>query len=102
MNDRRPTVSIISDILVPNGFTPNNDGLNDVLRPLTLGIRDFHYFRVFNRWGQTVFVTRDPGQGWNGQVAGQDQELSTYIWEAEGVDFNGNLIRRKGTVVLIK
>ncbi len=91
-----------SDILVPNGFTPNNDGLNDVLRPLTLGIRDFHYFRVFNRWGQTVFVTRDPGQGWNGQVAGQDQELSTYIWEAEGVDFNGNLIRRKGTVVLIK
>ncbi len=91
-----------ADILVPKAFTPNHDGNNDILHAIPLGIRDFHYFLVINRWGQQVFRTQDPSKGWDGLVGGLEQELSTYIWEAEGVDYYGKWIHRKGTVLLIR
>ena len=63
------TIKIYStiDIIVPNGFTPNGDGHNDILRVNLFGIRDFEYFTVFNRWGQRIFYTSDPGKGGTGR-----------------------------------
>ncbi len=90
------------DIYVPSGFTPNNDGLNDVLRPVPVGIQDFKFFRVFNRWGQMVFSTQDPKRGWDGRINGTQQGTSTYAWVAEGIDYKGNLVIRKGVVTIIR
>ncbi|MEQ1676151.1 MAG: choice-of-anchor L domain-containing protein [Chitinophagaceae bacterium] len=89
------------EIYVPTGFTPDNNGLNDILRPVSVGIREFRYFRVFNRWGELVFSTKDIRRGWDGQVDGIAQVTGTYIWMAEGIDYNGNTVARKGVVTII-
>lgn len=90
------------DIFVPNGFTPNGDGHNELLKAIPVGIRRFDYFRVFNRWGQLVFSTQDPSRGWDGKINGIYQEGSAFVWMAAGTDFLGNPIQRKGTVVLVR
>lgn len=90
------------DIYVPSGFTPNNDGLNDLLSPIAVGIKEFRFFRVFNRWGQMIYHTQDPKRGWDGKINGAIQPTGTYIWIAEGIDYKGNLVNRKGSVTIIR
>jgi gliding motility-associated-like protein len=87
---------------VPDGFTPDGNGRNDALKPLLRGIRQLHYFRVYNRWGQLVFETADAGIGWNGKWQGKEQDGGVYVWMLEVTDFNGRRFRRSGTVTLIR
>jgi gliding motility-associated-like protein len=95
-------VYALADIFVPSAFTPNNDGHNDLLHALPVSIRDFKYLTVFNRWGQRVFTTTNPGIGWDGTFNGTEMPVGTYVWMAAGVDYTGKLIERKGTVILIR
>jgi gliding motility-associated-like protein len=95
-------VFMTPEIYVPTGFTPNGDGKNDFLRAMPVGIKKFNYFRVFNRWGQMVFSTSSERQGWDGKISGKVQSTEVFIWIAEGVDFTGNKIFRKGTTILIR
>ncbi len=88
------------DIFVPTGFAP--EGRNRVLRPIPVGISQFEYFRVFNRWGQLVFETREAGRGWDGTIGGKPQDSGTYAWMVSGRDFTGKLVQKKGTSVLIR
>jgi gliding motility-associated-like protein len=90
------------EIYVPSGFTPNNDGLNDVLRPIAVGIKEFRFFRVFNRWGQLIFSTQDPQRGWDGKLKGTEQGNGTFVWMVEAIDYKGNLVTRKGIVTIIR
>lgn len=90
------------EIYVPSAFTPDGDGLNDIIRPVVVGMREFRYFKIFNRWGQMVFSSANPHAGWNGKISGAEQGTNTFVWIAEAVDFNGNLVKRKGTVTLIR
>lgn len=90
------------DILVPSAFTPNSDGHNDVLRPLPFGIKEFVYFSVYNRYGQLVFKTARAGDGWDGTILGMPQPSGTFVYMAEGIDYLGNKVFRKGTSVLIR
>jgi gliding motility-associated-like protein len=89
-------------IFVPTGFTPNGDGLNDVLKPIAVGIQRIDYFRVYNRWGQLVFSTNINGQGWNGQINGKPQTTNTYVWMVKAVDYLGKPVFQKGTATLIR
>jgi len=66
-------------IIVPNAFTPNNGGRNDVLRVNAFGVQ-LKYFRVYNRYGQLVFATSDAGMGWDGTIGGQAAAMGTYVW----------------------
>lgn len=88
------------DIFVPNAFAPN--GKNRILRPIPVGITRIEYFRVFNRWGQLVFQTADAGRGWDGTIAGKPQATGTYVWMAQGVDYTGRIVVRRGTAILIR
>ena len=88
-------------ILVPNAFTPNNGGRNDVLKVNTFGVQ-LKYFRVYNRWGQLVFATSDSGSGWDGSVGGQPALTGTYVWTAAAVDDHGRPVEKNGTVILIR
>jgi len=90
------------DIIVPSGFTPNGDGKNDLARPITPGIAQLKYFTIFNRLGEAIFTTSTIGVGWDGKYKGKDQSPGTYVYQAEGVDYSGNTIFRKGTIVLIR
>jgi gliding motility-associated-like protein len=87
---------------VPSGFTPNLDGLNDYLKPIPVGIKDFKYFRVYNRWGQLIFDLKDDPKGWDGVFKGKPQATQVVVWMAEGVGINDVIYRQKGTCVLIR
>ncbi len=89
-------------IYVPNAFTPNGDGLNDVFIPIGLGLEKFITFQIYNRWGQLLFSTGDEGKGWDGTFNGQPQSNGTYVWMARGVDYKGATVQRKGYVSLIR
>ena len=90
------------DIYVPNAFTPNRDSKNDILRAIPVGIRNFKYFRIYDRWGSLVFNTANPAIGWDGRIKGTEQTTATYVWVAEGIDYTGKTIQRKGSVIVIK
>ncbi|HXD79111.1 MAG TPA: gliding motility-associated C-terminal domain-containing protein [Puia sp.] len=91
-----------ADLVVPNAFTPNGDGHNDVLYVHAIGMKEVTSFRVFNRWGQQVFETTNQGEGWNGMLGGQAQPPGTYVWVAGGEDFLGKTVERRGTVILVR
>ncbi|NWK66980.1 MAG: gliding motility-associated C-terminal domain-containing protein, partial [Sediminibacterium sp. Gen4] len=93
-----------TDIFVPQGFTPNNDGQNDRLFPILVGMRQLNYFKVFNRWGNMIFSTNSatPAEGWNGVYLGAAQPTGAYTWIAEAVDLQGRVVRRTGTVMLLR
>ncbi|HMK27585.1 MAG TPA: choice-of-anchor L domain-containing protein [Chitinophagaceae bacterium] len=90
------------EIYVPSGFTPNNDGLNDLLKAIPVGIKEFRYFRIYNRWGQMIFSTRNPSIGWDGKMNGTEQPSGTFVWMAEAIDYKGNLLNRKGVVTIVR
>ncbi|MBE7169114.1 MAG: gliding motility-associated C-terminal domain-containing protein [Williamsia sp.] len=98
------TVKIVSraDIFVPTAFTPNNDGRNDILRPILFGIKELRYFRVYNRWGELIFESRDPNRGWDGSVRGKLLANETVVWVAEGIGLDGRSYLRKGTSICIQ
>jgi gliding motility-associated-like protein len=89
-------------IYVPNAFTPNGDGKNDVLRAFPVGLADFQFFRVFNRMGQLMFSTARPELGWDGTINGRPAPAGTYVWEAAGLEPGNRTMIRKGTVILIR
>ena len=90
------------DIFVPTAFTPNKDGKNDLLKPTCVGISQLDYFRIYNRWGQLLFETKDPERGWDGSINGAEQSSGTFVFMAKGTDYTGKIIVKNGTVVLIR
>jgi gliding motility-associated-like protein len=91
-----------ADIYVPNAFTPNGDGRNDNLHPLLRGIKQLHYFRVYNRWGQLLFESKEDGKGWDGRLNGTLQDSQVVVWLVEGLGIDNQIYMRKGTTVLVR
>lgn len=91
-----------NDIYVPNAFTPNNDGRNDIIRPFYPGTFALQQFSIFNRYGQKVFATSERNKGWDGKLNEQPQASGTYIWIISVKDKQGNVIERKGSLTLIR
>jgi gliding motility-associated-like protein len=90
------------DIYLPNAFTPNSDNKNDMLRGIPVGIKQFEYLKIFNRWGQVVFYTTNASTGWDGTWQNTQQPSGTYIVVTKGIDFNGKIIEKKVSVLLIR
>ncbi|MCO5235263.1 MAG: gliding motility-associated C-terminal domain-containing protein [Chitinophagaceae bacterium] len=102
-DDIKVTVfTTLPDIFVPSAFTPNGDRLNDILRPIGVGISQFNYFRIYNRWGQLVFSSGNQQEGWDGTINGRIQSTATYVYIAQGVDYTGKVINKRGSFILIR
>ena len=89
-------------IFVPSAFTPGNDQLNDVIRPILAGMRQLDYFRIFNRYGQLVFETKMIGKGWDGRIKGELQGSNSYVYMCQAVDYLGKVVQQKGSFALIR
>ena len=92
---------VLPDLYLPNAFSPNGDGINDIIKPIALGIKTIEVFSIYNRWGQLIFTTSQIGKGWNGSYKGKIQETGTYVWYAKGTDYTNRKIEKKGTLILI-
>ena len=68
------TITNEFNVYVPNTFTPNGDGLNDVFKPEFITAKDIEFYKlsIFNRWGEVIFETTDPMEAWSGNVRGGD------------------------------
>ncbi len=91
-----------ADIYVPTAFTPNTDGINDFLRPTLMGIKELHYFRIYNRWGQLLYETKTERQGWDGSYRGNILPTQVVVWIAEALGIDGRTYTKKGTSALIR
>lgn len=89
-------------VFVPTGFTPNNDGLNDDIRPIAVGIKEIKYFSIYNRWGQLVFRTNINGHGWDGKIKGTPQGTNVFVWMVSAIDYLDRPFFAKGTLTLIR
>lgn len=88
-------------IYIPSSFTPNRDGLNEVFKPTGMYITDDHYlFMIYDRWGEVVFMTTNPQQGWDGTYKGTlvpNNSVMTYTLRCVS---DMGMVRRKGAVVV--
>jgi gliding motility-associated-like protein len=89
-------------VYIPTGFTPDNNGRNDVFRPLVSGTLASYYFAVYNRWGQCIFASADPQKGWDGTFKNTRQPTGTYTWLCRYRFEGGKDKNEKGTVVLVR
>jgi gliding motility-associated-like protein len=93
---------IFCDIRMPNAFTPNGDGKNDVFRAMgNLGRLDRFELSLYDRWGQCVFRTTDRYQGWDGQFEGAPAIQGTYVYMLE-YDLEGKPFLEKGNFHLLR
>ncbi len=90
------------EIYVPTAFSPNKDGINDILRPILRGVKEVRYFRVFNRWGQMLFEKRNNQPGWDGTFKGIPQQSQAIVWMLGCVGVDGVIYTQKGTSVLLR
>ena len=80
----------------------DKDGKNDILRPITKGIKQLIHFNVFNRWGQIIYTTNRMGEGWDGTYKGEFQPNGAYVYEAVGIDYADKKVYTKGTSVILR
>lgn len=96
------TTFIAPDIWVPKVFTPNEDGLNDIIKPIITGTFRFEFFSIYNRWGNLLFTSTDVDKGWNGKFKGVSQPNETYLWLIGGLDKDGKKVKRNGMFTLVR
>jgi gliding motility-associated-like protein len=104
------TINVIcsgSNVFIPNTFSPNNDGMNDVFYPRGTGLFKIKSFRVFNRWGQVVFektntTPNNATEGWDGKINGKPVNADVYVYIIEVLCSNNMVIPFKGNITLIR
>ncbi len=89
------------NIYIPDAFTPNGDGMNDVFNVRTSILKNMH-LEVFDRWGHKVFETNTLSDGWDGTYKGQPAPLDSYGYYFTGECLQGEKISLKGNVTLLR
>jgi gliding motility-associated-like protein len=87
---------------MPNAFSPNNDGKNDLFRvKYVYPVNEFK-MQVFSRWGQLIFSSNNMSAGWDGTLDGEKMPEGAYVWTIQLTDNNNVKESYKGTVILIR
>ncbi|MFM2360244.1 MAG: hypothetical protein RLY16_2237, partial [Bacteroidota bacterium] len=87
---------------VPNAFSPNGDGLNEIFRVIPAGIMQTDFFSIYNRYGELIFQTSNLDRGWDGTYKGRKQEPGNYVWVLQGKGNSGKRYQMKGNVILVR
>lgn len=88
-------------IYIPNVFSPNGDGINDVFYVNATAVKDF-YMVIYNRWGEKVFEANDINAGWNGTRNGKELEPGVYVYHITFTFLNYTQEKRKGSITLLR
>lgn len=98
------TIRVYSDFVslyIPNTFSPNGDGHNDVFRIYSTGLTEVTV-SIFNRWGNELYRYKDPEGGWDGFINQQEIEEGMYVYRVQARDIMDRGINRIGRILLIK
>jgi gliding motility-associated-like protein len=96
-----------NNLFVPNTFSPNGDGMNDVFYVRGTGLSRIQSMLIFNRWGQVVFEKKDfpandPAVGWDGTINGKPAPVDVYVYTIEVICNNSQIVPYHGNVALIR
>lgn len=96
-----------AQVFIPKAFTPDGDGLNDILMVRGTGIASVKYFRIFNRWGELIFernnfAPNNPTYGWDGKIRGIVGPPDVFVYTAEVICENGSSYTYKGNTASLK
>ncbi|MFT7589478.1 MAG: gliding motility-associated-like protein [Limisphaerales bacterium] len=94
-------IVVVNSVIIPNAFTPNGDGLNDVFQIVNPNISDFT-MSIYDRWGEIIFQTADINVGWDGTKQGYNVELGAYIYVINASSKEGTPINRTGTITILR
>lgn len=89
------------DIFIPNAFTPNDDGNNDVCYVRGNALTEI-YFTIYDRWGEMVFETTDLNEGWDGTFKGMDVDPGVFVYYLEATCIGENTFFKKGNITVIR
>jgi gliding motility-associated-like protein len=92
---------IDKDVFVPNVFSPNGDGRNDLLYVYGNYI-DKVDMRIFNQWGQQIFTISNKSTGWDGRANGAPQPVGVYVYTLKALLTNGKTVNLKGSITLVR
>lgn len=87
---------------VPNAFSPNGDGNNDIIYAKGWGLKELIAFKIYNRYGELVFESNDFDHGWDGSYKGKPQNIETYVYTVEAETYSGKVLSRKGNISLLR
>jgi gliding motility-associated-like protein len=90
------------EIHIPNVFTPNGDGMNDILKLNFVEIAELKFFKVYDRYNRLVFETKSLVDTWDGTYLGRQLPSDTYYWIFSAVDNRGNVLSKSGPIIIIK
>ena len=88
-------------VWIPNAFTPNGDVKNERFMPVITSVKDYS-LSIYNRWGQLLFYSDDPNEGWNGQYNGRDQPEGIYVFLMTSTDLCNKQDVRRGAFTLAR
>jgi gliding motility-associated-like protein len=92
---------VAENIYIPNAFTPNEDGINDIFLVKSTIIKNMH-LEIYNRWGNKVFETDNINKGWDGKYKDEPQPVDSYGYFFTGECIQGEKITLKGNVSMLK
>jgi gliding motility-associated-like protein len=95
------TIDVDCNIFIPQAFSPNGDGQNDVLYVRGKCIKTMDFI-IFDRWGNKVFESESQSVGWDGRDKGQPMNTGTYSFVLTGTLYDGSTIEKKGSVELVR
>ena len=88
-------------IYVPNAFTPNGDGINDVVHVHSESIANLT-FHIYDQWGELLFTSTSVQNGWDGTYKGKKEPVGVYVYYLQATMNDGNKVNQKGTITLLK
>jgi gliding motility-associated-like protein len=103
----KASVILPSRVFIPNAFTPGGDGVNEIFKPVCLfiaenGLGVDYNFAIYNRWGEKLYQTNNPAEGWDGTFKGQTVMEGVYIYTFDAVGYDRQQYHLKGSVTLMR
>ena len=95
------TEKVFDDLFVPNAFTPNADGKNDVVYVRSQTVKTLKFY-LYSQWGKQLFYSSDIGNGWDGTFRGINQPVGVYVYMVRAIMNDGRELNKKGTITLIR
>jgi gliding motility-associated-like protein len=94
-------VYVLGSLYIPNSFSPNGDGINDLFKAIGVDIQWF-YLEIFNRWGEPIYTSDDIQKGWDGSINGYLVAPDVFVWRIKAKQKRGVPFEKQGTVTVVR
>ena len=87
-------------VYIPNAFTPDGDGLNDIFIPVGKGITEYT-LQIFDRWGELIFQSSDFNKGWDGTYKSEPVPMGSYVYKISAKGNGSRIIEKNGSITVV-